>query len=472
MPNTTDELTIELCCPTCADELVRASDSALCRTCSIAYPELAATTSPLTAEGVDQRPAVAQRPAKVHCCYANPKQELAGWRASAHSALQELLEAKRQVEMASLTRSSQLTRTRLNTLAEGYTGQIDCLTQLLAPLLADQPTSDKTTYDALATRPLTQPTTLLGYSTNIFRDWAWGESENQQAVELISEVASAPLGNLLVLGAGAGRLAYDLSHRTDGQVIAVDLNPYTSLLGAMLSSGAAIDLWEFPFAPKETTDVAVKHRLQVPEARANLHWVLADARTLPFSAQRFDTVLTPWYTDVAQEPPTATAKRVNNLLVNGGQWLNFGSASFADAKLADQLSLHELLELVSQQGFDTPSCVEAPGAYLHSPHSRFSRVEELHAFAAIKHTHKGKPQPPALPTWLTDYNEPIPALEGFVQQAMSTQIHAYLMSLIDDQRSIADIAQILQQRQLMDAAEAQPVVQNFLRKLYLANPPN
>jgi len=256
---------------------------------------------------------------------------------------------------------------------------------------------------------------------------------------------------------------------TEGAVVAVDLNPFTSLLAAELNAGTTVGLWEFPLAPKQVEDVAVEHSLAAPGTRANLHWVLADARRPPFGPRSFDTVVTPWYTDVVQDRPADTARRVNDLLVDGGQWLNFGSATFAQSDVRNRLTLEELLELVTEHGFDDPNCVEAAGPYLRSPHSRFSRVEELHAFAARKTSHRDRPAPPTLPSWLHDCSLSVPALESFQHQAMSTQVHAFLMALIDDRRSINDIARVLQERQLMDAAEAVPVVQNFLHKLYLAD---
>ena len=448
---------IQFCCPTCTEVLSGAGDVLLCRRCKLAYPQLGT----------------------VRCCYPNPATDLAAWRASAHLELQNLIEDQRETHAASLISSSTRTRARLEHLASAYSSQIGHLTQLLAPIIDGTPTSDKTTYEALNTQALSQPTTLFGYAANVFRDWAWGEQENAQAIELIrsascalhrsSHTFSHSLGNVLVLGAGAGRLAWDLSTLTEGAVVAVDLNPFTSLLAAELNAGSRVELWEFPLAPKQIKDVAVKHSLAAPARRDNLHWLLADARRPPFGPRSFDTVVTPWYTDVVQNPPADTARRVNELLVDGGQWLNFGSATFATSDIKNRLTLEELLELVTHSGFDEPNCVEATGPYLRSPHSRFSRVEALHAFAARKASHCDRPAPPAVPSWLQDCSQSVPALESFQHQAMSTQVHAFLMALIDDRRSINDIAQVLQERQLMDAAEAVPVVQSFLLKLYAAD---
>ena len=439
-------------CPTCAQPLENASLVLVCRDCGIAYPSLGDVT----------------------VCYPNPTLDLAAWRASAHLELQKLIDAQSKAHAARHTCTSQLTHSRLGTLSLAYTAQLECLTRLLEPLIADTPSSDEATYGALRTQPLAIPTTLFGYAANLFRDWVWGEEENTQALNILqatqfSRRTANPAGSwgkVLVLGAGAGRLAWEISGLTDADVVAVDANPFTSLVGARLTAGESVDLWEFPLAPKEIADVAIPHTLSADCARDNLHWILADARQLPFAPGSFDTVITPWYTDVVQDQPAATAQRINNLLVDGGQWLNYGSVAFADADISQCLTLEELLELVGQQGYKTPLCIEASGPYLKSPYSCFSRVEELHAFAATKNAQSEVPGKPALPDWLTDMSVPVPALESFRHQAVSTQVHAFLMAQIDDQKSIEDIAGVLQERQLMDAAEAVPVVRDFLNKLY------
>ena len=69
------------------------------------------------------------------------------------------------------------------------------------------------------------------------------------------------------------------------------------------------------------------------------------------------------------------------------------------------------------------------------------------------------------PVWITDPTKAVPALPTFTEQAMATQVHAYLMSLIDGKRSISNIANVLEEQRLMSAREAVPVIQGFLSKM-------
>ena len=59
----------------------------------------------------------------------------------------------------------------------------------------------------------------------------------------------------------------------------------------------------------------------------------------------------------------------------------------------------------------------------------------------------------------------MPATPAFRGQAQATKIHAYLMSLIDGERSIEDIATVLEQQRLMPKNEAIPVIVGFMEKM-------
>ncbi len=412
--------------------------------------------------------------------------DLAVWEARAHKELQDLQHqqqtAATALEQLAATAATATTRQRLESLVAGYAGQLECLHSILAPLLAGRASSDRATYNALHTPGLLDSTTLFSYTTNLFRDWVWGEAENHQALAMLTNVAPGALGRTLVLGAGGGRLAWDLASGPASEVYAVDINPFTSSVAATLSSGTSVPLWEFPLAPISTADVAIHRTLAAADPTPNfdptaLTFLLADARALPFTAASFDTVVTPWFTDVVQTTPAAVSAQINQLLVAGGRWLNFGSVAFADADPSRCLLLTELLELVQTQGFANPKVTEQLGPYLCSPHSRYGRQELLHAFAATKEQSAKHTPAQARPAnsettgvdWLSNTSKPIPALTQFQDQALATQVHAYLLSLIDGKRSIDAIADILQQRKLLSAREAVPVIQGFLEKMLPQN---
>jgi hypothetical protein len=68
-------------------------------------------------------------------------------------------------------------------------------------------------YEALGTG-LPAGQGLTGYYANLHRDWCWGDAENAQTLRMV-ETALGPEspGAVLLLGTGAGRLAFDL-HRS------------------------------------------------------------------------------------------------------------------------------------------------------------------------------------------------------------------------------------------------------------------
>ena len=102
-----------------------------------------------------------------------------------------------------------------------------------------------------------------------------------------------------------------------------------------------------------------------------------------------------------------------------------------------------------------------------SPASRHGRRETVLTFAATKSKDVGAPpRHKALPDWIVTGKEPVPALDAFRSQAMSTQIHAYVMSMIDGKRTIGDMATILEQQKLMTRDEAIPAIRNFLTRMF------
>jgi len=91
----------------------------------------------------------------------------------------------------------------------------------------------------------------------------------------------------------------------------------------------------------------------------------------------------------------------------------------------------------------------------------------LSSFAAVKSADVKPPaRHKALPDWLVVGNEPVPLLPSFRTQAVSTRIYSFIMSLIDGRRSIADMAKVLEERQLMTRREAAPAIRGFLIRMY------
>jgi len=444
-----------LACPRCdKTPLERHGSSLMCGGCKTEFPRVAG----------------------MPWLFAEPEASLGEWQNRLHLALQTLLhEAQRLKDALGDKDLTPLACRRLKLLMSATEQHRNQLRTLLAPFDIQSLQAAYTTHLALRTR-LPGDQGLNTYYSNVHRDWCWGEAENKASIEQIltvlgaSQAHDALLGDTVVLGAGAGRLAYDL-HQLPGtaKTVALDFNPLLLIIAQAIVRGDKIDLYEFPIAPRSLDDFAVLRTLSAPEpARDDFFLVLGDVLRPPFTAAAFDTVVTPWLIDIITEDLAPFAARVNRLLKPGGRWLNFGSLSFErQTDRQRRYSSEEILVLVGEAGFGTPEVREQTIPYMCSPASRHGRRETVFTFCAEKrHAVNNPARHKALPDWLVTGREPVPLLPSFQTQAMSTRIYAFIMSLIDGKRSIADMAKVLEQQQLMTRAEAVPAIRNFLTRMY------
>ena len=68
--------------------------------------------------------------------------------------------------------------------------------------------------------------------------------------------------------------------------------------------------------------------------------------------------------------------------------------------------------------------------------------------------------------WHTDLNKAVPLSEEFQLQITSTRVHGFIMELINGERSIKDIAGVLEEQRLMPAKEGSEAVANLLRIMH------
>ena len=144
--------------------------------------------------------------------FAEPDAALGEWRNRLHFALQQLAQdAKRfKSELAKKTLSN-LTRRRLRQQLAATESHRNSLSEFLAPVGIQSMQASYTSYLALRTR-LPPGQGLNTYYSNVHRDWSWGDEENDASLAQIRKVLrdDDAIGDTLVLGAGAGRLAYDV----------------------------------------------------------------------------------------------------------------------------------------------------------------------------------------------------------------------------------------------------------------------
>jgi SAM-dependent methyltransferase len=437
-----------LACPRCEHGLARAPAMYHCTACRIDFPDFAG----------------------LPWLFSEPHASRHEWRQRFQLLLRRLEHEAAQLEQA-LGRPDLLpgTRERLAHLEAAKREHARRLTEILAPLLGDQTAARYETYLALRTR-LPPEQGITTYYANAHRDWCWGDEENLAAQQLLSAALAEadPTGVMVVLGAGAGRLAYDLHQNGSAALtLALDLNPFLMLLADRMSRGESVELHEFPLAPRSLAECAPLRRLAAPApARPGLQCIIADALHAPVLPGSIDTIVTPWLVDIVAEDFARFAARINRWLRPGGRWIHFGSLSFHHADPTLRYSLEECLEIVVAAGFGTPDCREEVLPYLCSPASRHARREEVLLWSAPKEREARRlPKAQAMPEWLVRGELPVPALAAFQSQALTTRIHAFLMAQIDGRRSLREIAQALVAQGLMSAQEAEPALRGFLTKM-------
>jgi hypothetical protein len=440
-----------LTCPRCAaGTLTLESAGWMCGGCSSGYPVIGG----------------------IPWLFAEPRQALAEWRGRLGMLTQFLVsEAAAMRAGVAAAPAGSATRRRLEHNAAAHEDQARRLQALLAPLGSGQSAITEPTHQALGTRlPLEQG--LTNYYVNLHRDWAWGAEENAAGLAEILQAlggGAAGLGRTLVHGAGAGRLAYDLHAAGDAPLtVATDFNPLLLMVARELFAGRSLELYEFPIAPRSVEDHAVLRRLASPgPARAGLELVAADALQAPFRDAAFDTVVTPWFIDIIGEPFPRVAARLGAALKPGGRWINSGSLAFARAAHEERVSLEEVRELLPQAGFALRNVRETTLPYMRSPASRHSRQENVVTWVAEKVGPAAEtPRRRVLPEWLEQPDRPVPRTRAFEMQAISSRIHAFMLALINGERSIRDMARMIVEQRLMAPDEAEAQVRLFLARLH------
>jgi uncharacterized protein YbaR (Trm112 family) len=439
-----------LACPRCDKTPLDEVDGGLhCKACKIDFPRI---------DGIPWM-------------FAEPQASLGEWRNRLQFALQELAHESAGLDGELKNKDlHSLTKRRV----ERYKSAVDyhrrALQKLLQPVDVQSLQGNYESYLALRTR-LPADQGLNTYYANIHRDWAWGDKENKASLKQIESVLheNSDLGNVLVLGAGAGRLAYDIHMRFDcAATVAMDFNPLLMLIASKVAFGERLKMYEFPIAPLALEDDAVLRTLSAPEVvQDGFHLVLGDALRPPFPVGSFDTVVTPWLIDIITEDLSLFAARINALLRKDGRWVNFGSLAFHGPGRAGRYSPEETKAIVGENGFSAPYVSQARIPYMCSPASRHGRQEKVFSFSAYKERDAKKAERhKALPDWLVTGKDPVPLSPSFRTQAMTTQIYSFIMALIDGKRSIKDMAVILEKQNLMTREEAEPAIRSFLTKMY------
>jgi len=361
-------------------------------------------------------------------------------------------------------------RTRLSRQVEGV-GRLEA--QILA-LLAPFDFASATRSEGLPTDRIPSPQHVASYLETAFRDWCWGESEVEEAERLVTALleaggASPHAGaRVLVLGGGAGRLAWTLSNRfPDFDVVQLDLNPLLTLIGSRCSQGESLELTELPRFPLSVEDAAVDQTLAAPTGEGSPIFLLGDAFRPPFAPETFDLLITPWFLDIVPESLPGLSRRLARLLKPEGRWLGFGPLSFEAQGPEGRFTPEEVIDVLEGQGFEIEQAGTESVSYLHSPHSMQRRGEEILAFAARRTGSISDPVEFAYyPEWITNPRVAIPEDPGFDAMRAERIFDVEILKCIDGRASIEDIVLILSSRYSLPAERCRNLVDRFFARWF------
>jgi len=311
---------------------------------------------------------------------------------------------------------------------------------------------------------------LSSYTTNIYRDWAWDNGENDALLDAVASVLCADprthIGSVLTLGGGACRLSYDLHRRyAPALSVVLDMNPLLLQIGSRCIQGESVPLFEFPVAPLDAAASAVLQQCVAPEplTGGDMRYVLGDALNLPFAPGSFNTVFTPWLVDIVSQDLKLLLPQINQCLDDGGMWLNTGSLAFFHHDESWCYSEKEVLELIEECGFEILSWERKDVSYLQSPHSAHGRTESILSFLARKTESVEAPAPVTyLPDWLLETSRSVPSSTEAAIQSSNYLLKSQVLAAVDGKKTISQIGKTLARQYGLGVPETIHAVRQIL----------
>jgi len=441
------ELIPLLKCPCCSETLTDLNKRIRCSSCKTDFPLI---------DGVPW-------------LFDEPGKSMASWRVRFNALLAAIQLEEDQLK-ASLKQPnlSELTNKRLKKVLQAKVEQRKLLADLMTPLLKEQ-SGNPDLYQGMQIRDIAGQS-IAGYYTNIHRDWAWETEENDICLNLVLSLLKNEKSpeRILVLGSGAGRLAWDIHQKLDPKItVALDVNPLMVLAARKVGKGRNLKLYEFPIAPRDLSSHAVLQTCSASHSTPeNLHFILADGLNPPVQPGLFDLILTPWFIDIIPTKLKQTVIGINQLLAKGSHWVNFGSLAFNHSEPAANYSTEEAVDIIKTQGFDVENVLRQKIPYMQSPHSAHGRVEEIFGFLATKLEDRHDDATLLGPVpWLNDFSIPVPMDQVFNTTKMIYSIYLDVINLIDGKNSIQDIAKAFGPKHGLPADDAAVSVKNFLERM-------
>lgn len=277
------------------------------------------------------------------------------------------------------------TRTRLHALARAIAEQVADVALVLGPALGGPLPPQQ---------GLGLPRGVTDYITCLFRDWAWSDGDDEENARSLAAIrrvtVGRDLGRTLVLGAGACRLAYDLHLCCGGKETAVvDVDPYLLVIAEAIVRGAAVTLTESSVNAPEIDPVSRRWTLAAPSGALGddvFHFLLANGTDPPLANDSFDTIVTPWFIDQVPTDLEGLLRRLRDLLVTGGRWINHGPLIYRPDALpiARWYSREEIFDLARAVGLEVGAWESVSQPHFVSPLTGRGLVENVLTFVATR----------------------------------------------------------------------------------------
>ena len=401
--------------------------------------------------------------------FEQPSLNLLEWNARLKGFLHLNQQAQQRLKEAQKDkRLSKTGQKRINKLLNAKKQQVSQILDLLSPLNRQHQNTELLNDSVSALQSKTPKVQgLTSYYDNIFRDWAWDNGENEQMLEAVNSVLSEqqPLGKVLTIGSGAGRLSYDI-HQKYSPIcsILLDINPLLMFAASQVIQGKQFRLTEFPIAPLNKDTFVAEHSCQAPHPGSeNIFYLFGDGMNPPVKEKSFDTVVTPWLLDIIPQNLRDYIPRINSCLEIGGSWINTGSLAFFHKQQSWCYSEEEVVELIEKNGFEIVLSNRSTIQYMHSPLSAHGRVETVFTFHARKT--KDVVMPPKyeyLPDWIRSTSKSIP--KQYENEISSSEhlLKAQVLGAIDGIRSIEQIGELVAKQYNLQVDEATHAVRRIL----------
>lgn len=302
------------------------------------------------------------------------------------------------------------------------------------------------------------------YYHHILRDWAWDAEPskhykthvNDANLRRVLDVWRAPQPKkMLLLGAGAGRLSWDLHKALKPEfTIAADINPFLlTCAQSLIKQRKAITLPELYTYPQIGYPYSKSWLMEPPEDPQQLHksWFAlgADVWNMPLKENCVDTIVTSWLLDVTGGDVKDLIAVISYLLEPGGSWINTGPLLYSGQLSFDlKYSAEEILDFADMAGFEIEKQSVEEIAHMASPLNARYHHEQVFSFSMRKRT-AARPVPKPghtdewlTPPWLIMHHQPVPNIS--FQCQMGHEFISQVLSLVDGKRSVYLIAQMVQ----------------------------